>query len=103
RGSSLVGHRRRYSASRARRSDASARFGTTARAPWELALMPAGLSTSDFYYILPELVLTAGALVVLIADVLLPRGSKALAWVTLLAIGATFAALMPFGSTRVEV
>jgi NADH-quinone oxidoreductase subunit N len=65
--------------------------------------MPPGLSTSDFYYILPELVLTAGALVVLIADVLLPRGSKALAWVTLLAIGATFAALMPFGSTRVEV
>jgi NADH-quinone oxidoreductase subunit N len=65
--------------------------------------MPAGLSTSDFYYILPELVLTAGALIVLIADVLLPRGSKALAWVTLLAIGATFASLAPFGSTRVEV
>jgi NADH-quinone oxidoreductase subunit N len=65
--------------------------------------MPAGLSTSDFYYILPELVLTAGALVVLIADVLLPRGSKALAWVTLLAIGATFASLVPFASTRVEV
>jgi NADH-quinone oxidoreductase subunit N len=65
--------------------------------------MPAGLSTSDFYYILPELVLTAGALVVLIADVLLPRGSKALAWVTLLAIAATFVSLAPFGSTRVEV
>jgi NADH-quinone oxidoreductase subunit N len=65
--------------------------------------MPAGLSTSDFYYILPELVLTAGALIVLIADVLLPRGSRALAWVTLLAIAATFASLAPFGSTRVEV
>jgi NADH-quinone oxidoreductase subunit N len=65
--------------------------------------MPAGLSTSDFYYILPELVLTAGALIVLIADVLLPRGSQALAWVTLMAIGATFAALAPFGSTHVEV
>ena len=37
----------------------------------------AGISTSDFYYILPELVLTAGALLVLIADVLLPRGSRA--------------------------
>ena len=36
--------------------------------------MPAGISLSDFYYILPELVLTAGALLVLIADVLLPRG-----------------------------
>jgi NADH-quinone oxidoreductase subunit N len=65
--------------------------------------MPAGLSASDFYYILPELVLTAGALVVLIADVLLPRGSRALAWVTLLVIGATFASLAPFARTHVEV
>jgi NADH-quinone oxidoreductase subunit N len=65
--------------------------------------MPPGISAGDFYYILPELVLTGGALLVLIADVLLPRGSKALAWVTLLAIGATFASLAPFGSTRVEV
>ena len=52
--------------------------------------MPAGLSASDFYYILPELVLTAGSLIVLITDVLLPKASKgALAWVTLLVIGAT--------------
>jgi NADH-quinone oxidoreductase subunit N len=65
--------------------------------------MPAGLSASDFYYILPELVLTAGALVVLIADVLLPRGSRALAWVTLLAIGATLGSLAPFARTHVEV
>jgi NADH-quinone oxidoreductase subunit N len=65
--------------------------------------MPAGLSTSDFYYILPELVLTAGALIVLIADVLLPRGSRALAWVALLAIGATFLSLAPFRQTHVEV
>jgi NADH-quinone oxidoreductase subunit N len=65
--------------------------------------MPAGISTSDFYYILPELVLTAGALVVLIADVLLPRGSKGLVWVTLLALGATFVSLAPFGNTHVEV
>jgi NADH-quinone oxidoreductase subunit N len=65
--------------------------------------MPAGLSTSDFYYILPELVLTGGALIVLIADVLLPRGSRVLAWVTLLVIGATLASLAPFTGTRVEV
>src|SRR5437868_13903808 len=59
--------------------------------------MPAGLSTRDFYYILPELVLTGGALLVLVADVLLPRRSHvALAWVTLGVIGATFAALIPF-------
>jgi len=65
--------------------------------------MPAGLSTSDFYYILPELVLTGGALLVLIADVLLPRGSRVLGWLTLLVIGATLCALAPFTSTHVEV
>src|SRR6266545_1262834 len=65
--------------------------------------MPAGLSATDFYYILPELVLTAGALILLIADVLLPRRHNALAVVTLLAIGATLAALVPFASTHVEV
>jgi NADH-quinone oxidoreductase subunit N len=66
--------------------------------------MPAGLSLSDFYYILPELVLTAGALIVLISDVLLPRGSnRALASVTLLVIVATLVSLVPFVGTRVEV
>jgi NADH-quinone oxidoreductase subunit N len=66
--------------------------------------MPPGISLSDFYYILPELVLTAGALVVLVVDVLLPKESRgALAWVTLLVIGATLVSLVPFASTRVEV
>jgi NADH-quinone oxidoreductase subunit N len=66
--------------------------------------MPAGISLSDFYYILPELVLTGGALLVLIADVLLPRHSgRALAWITLIVIGATTASLVPFTSTHVEV
>jgi NADH-quinone oxidoreductase subunit N len=66
--------------------------------------MPNGLSTSDFYYILPELVLTAGALLVLVVDVLLPKARRgALAWVTLLAIGATLASLTPFSTTHVEV
>src|SRR5260370_12199129 len=66
--------------------------------------MPPGISTSDFYYILPELVLTAGALLVLIADGGLPKARRgALAWVTLLALGATAVSLAPFTSTRVEV
>ena len=66
--------------------------------------MPPGISTSDFYYILPEIVLTGGALVLLIVDVLLPRSARAaLAWVTMAAIGATLASLVPFGSTHVEV
>jgi NADH-quinone oxidoreductase subunit N len=66
--------------------------------------MPQGINASDFYYILPELVLTGGALLVLIADVLLPKARRgALAWVTLVAIGATLAALVPFRHTHVEV
>src|SRR5205823_1438683 len=68
------------------------------------AVMPPGLSTTDFYYILPELVITGGALLVLIADVLLPPAKRgALSWVTLAAIGATLASLVPFTSTHVEV
>jgi NADH-quinone oxidoreductase subunit N len=65
--------------------------------------MPPGITASDFYYILPELVLTAGALLVLVADVLLPRGSRALSWVTLLVLAATMASLVPFASTHREV
>ncbi len=66
--------------------------------------MPAGISLSDFYYILPELVLTGGALLLLVADVLLPRRSgHALAWITLLVLGATAAALVPFVNTHVEI
>src|SRR5438093_11152225 len=66
--------------------------------------MPAGISSSDFYYILPELVITAGALAVLIAGVLLPRRSgTALAWVTLVVIGATAASLVPFAGKHAEI
>ena len=65
--------------------------------------MPPGVVLSDFYYILPELVLTGGALAVLVVDVLLPRGSKALSWVTLIVLAATMAALVPFGGTHREV
>src|SRR5262245_10891482 len=65
--------------------------------------MPAGLSTSDFYYILPELVLTGGALLLLVADVLLPRRSPLLMWVSVAVLGATAVALLPFRNVQVEV
>jgi NADH-quinone oxidoreductase subunit N len=66
--------------------------------------MPAGISASDFYYILPELVLTAGALIVLVVDVLLPRGKRAnLGWLTLAMLAVTLYALTPFRATHVEV
>ena len=66
--------------------------------------MPAGIQPSDFYNILPELVITAGSLVVLIADVLLGRNQRvALGWLTLAVIGATAVSLAPFSSTHVEI
>ena len=50
--------------------------------------MPAGFSLSDFAYLLPEFVLTGGALIVLLADVLpaearhgaIAVGSRSRAW-----------------------
>jgi NADH-quinone oxidoreductase subunit N len=65
--------------------------------------MPAGLSLSDFYYILPELVLTGGALLLLIADVLLPRRSPALMWLSIAVLGGTAVSLLPFRNVQVEV
>jgi NADH-quinone oxidoreductase subunit N len=65
--------------------------------------MPAGIAVSDFYYILPELVLTAGALALLIADVLLPRGSKTLTWVAVAVLVATLVSLLPFQDTQIVV
>ena len=65
--------------------------------------MPPGVSVSDFYYILPEIVLTVGALLVLVADVMLPRGSRALAWITVGVLAATALSLAPFTTTDVEV
>jgi NADH-quinone oxidoreductase subunit N len=66
--------------------------------------MPAGISASDFYYILPEIVITVGALLLLVADVLLPRSSRnILAWLTVAVLGATAVSLVPFSGVRVEV
>jgi len=66
--------------------------------------MPAGVSLSDFYYILPEIVLACGALVLLVADVLVPRSKQGvLAVVTLVALGATAVALVPMAGVHVSV
>ncbi len=66
--------------------------------------MPEGLSARDFYYLLPELVLTGGSLALLGADALL-RGAhrRLLTWVTLLTLLGTAAALLPFADTNVVV
>ena len=65
--------------------------------------MPAGLSLSDFYYILPELVLTTGALVLLVVDVLVPKGIGVRTWVTIGVLAATAVSLAPFGAVQQEV
>ena len=65
--------------------------------------LPAGFSSADFFYLLPELVLTGGALAVLVADVLLPRGSRALSWITILVLLATLGSMAPMRGAHLEV
>ena len=66
--------------------------------------MPAGVAASDFYYLLPEIVLTAGALLVLCADLVVPRNRQSvLAVVTLGVLGATILALWPVADAQVSV
>ena len=58
--------------------------------------MPAGFSAADFYYLLPEILLTAGALLVLVVDVLLPRRESAVFGVTLGTLAVSGAAVLAF-------
>ncbi len=58
--------------------------------------MPAGFTAADFYYLLPELLLTGGALLVLLVDVLLPRREQVALGATLLTLAATGAAVVGF-------
>lgn len=65
--------------------------------------MPAGMSLSDFYYFLPEIVLTAGALAVLVADVLLPRGSRMLVRLVLAVLAVTLVTTLRVGAPGAEI
>jgi NADH-quinone oxidoreductase subunit N len=67
--------------------------------------MPAGLpSFADFYYLLPEIVLTVGALLLLLADLVVPRDKQSvLAWVALSVLAATGAALVPVADAHVQI
>ena len=66
--------------------------------------MPAGINLSDFYYLLPEIVLTVGALLLLLADLMTPRDKQSiLAWVTLAVLGATAVALVPVADAHLQV
>jgi NADH-quinone oxidoreductase subunit N len=67
--------------------------------------MPPGFSWTDFGYLLPELIITAGALLVLVIEVAVPRGTadRALAWITVLVLGAAAVALGPTAGVNVTV
>ena len=58
--------------------------------------MPAGFSFLDFYYILPELVLTGGAMFLLLLAVLAPRREGLLLWTALATVAATLALVASF-------
>ena len=60
--------------------------------------MPAGLSINDFYYVLPEIILTFGALVLLVVDVMLPKrdGDGVIFGVAIATLLATAAAVLSF-------
>jgi len=66
--------------------------------------MPAGFSASDFYYLLPEFVLAAVAMAVLVADIFVPRARAAvLAWISLAGIVATLVALVPTAGVQTTI
>ena len=66
--------------------------------------MPMGLSAADFYYILPELVLTFGAMLVLMADLYFTREQRgAVTGLSVAVLVATFVALVVVGNPQVTI
>ncbi len=65
--------------------------------------MPAGFTAADFYYILPEILLTAGALMVLVIDVLFPKGDRAILGATLATLVVTGGAVLAFAGVDTTV
>ena len=58
--------------------------------------MPAGFSSLDFLYILPELVLTGGAMLLLLLAVLVPRRDGLLLWTALAVVAVTLVLVVRF-------
>ena len=65
--------------------------------------MPAGFSGADFYYILPEIVLTVGALLVLVVDLVVRDRDDLTSATTLLTLGVTAAVLLSFAGENILV
>ena len=66
--------------------------------------MPPGYTALDFAYILPELILAMGVLVLLVADLMTPRDRQGwLGWFAVGILGASAFALLPLGSVDATV
>ncbi len=65
--------------------------------------MPAGYAPQDFFFLLPEIILTAGALLVLLLDLVAPRRPGVPIGLTLAVLAATGAALVPTAGANVTV
>lgn len=62
--------------------------------------MPAGLSINDFYYVLPEIILTFGALVLLVVDLILPKRDGVVFGVAIVTLLATATAVLSFAGVN---
>ena len=65
--------------------------------------MPAGFSGADFYYILPEIILTSGALLLLLVDVLFPKRESTVFGMAITTLLATLAMTVSFAGTKITV
>jgi NADH-quinone oxidoreductase subunit N len=66
--------------------------------------MPPGLSPDDFYYVLPEIVLTLGSMLVLMADLVVPRERHGvLIGISVGVLAATVGAIAIIGSPHITV
>ena len=63
--------------------------------------MPAGLTASDFYYILPEIVLAIGSLLVLLVSFVLPKFEEFPLYVSLVTLSVTSVILLSFAGIDV--
>ena len=67
-------------------------------------MMPPGLSPADFYYILPEIVLTLGSMLVLMADLFVPREKRGvLTGISIAVLAATAITIVAIGNPHVTI
>ena len=67
-------------------------------------MLPPGLSPADFYYLLPEIVLTIGSMIVLMADIYVPRERRGLlTGMSVAVLAATALAILAVGNPHMTI